>query len=248
MPIQQCYDQDLIQQVALHGLLEPMARAQAEIDFIRQFELPDDASDFTDQEAVSSLGKDLRLADDDALKKWRSAHLLKEDDQAFIDFACIRLKRKQVINALLKGSSESLFLRYKDRLDRVLYSLIRVESEDQAYDIYYSIDSGEIEFGLAAESYSCGPEAKTQGIVGPVDLTTPHPEVAARLRTASPRQLFEPFIADNWHAIIRLEYRFDSELDDKTKEFLGGLVLGSKSRDIANQLLKFHLSGFTLAE
>ncbi|WP_413681649.1 peptidylprolyl isomerase [Prochlorococcus sp. MIT 1306] len=238
----------MIQQIALHGLLEPMARAQAEIDFIRQFELPDDTSDVSDQEAVSSLGKDLRLTDDDALKKWRSAHLLKEDDEAFIDFARIRVKRKQVINELLKGSSESLFLRYKDRLDRVLYSLIRVESEDQAYSIYYSIDSGEVDFGMAAEKYSCGPEAKTQGIVGPVDLTTPHPEVAARLRTAQPRQIFEPFIADNWHAIIRLEYRFDSELDDKTKEFLGGLVLGSKSRDIANQLLKFHLSGVKLAE
>ena len=246
--MQQCYDRELIQQVALHGLLEPMARSQAEIDFIRQFELPEDVADFSDNDAVSALQKDLRLSDDDAVKKWRSDHLLKEDEEAFVDFARIRLKRKQVVNTLLKGNSESLFLRYKDRLDRVLYSLIRVESEDQAHDIYYSIDSGEAEFGSAAEKYSCGPEAKTQGIVGPVDLTTPHPEVAARLRTASPRQLFEPFTADNWYAIIRLEYRFDSELDDKTKEFLGGLLLGSKSREIANQLLKFHLSGFTMAE
>jgi parvulin-like peptidyl-prolyl isomerase len=137
---------------------------------------------------------------------------------------------------LLSGSGETLFLRYKDRLDRVLYSLIRVESEDLAYSLFYAIEAGDLGFGQAAAQNSIGPESKTQGIVGPVDLTTPHPEIAARLRTADPGQLFSPFAADQWYAIIRLEYRFDSEYDDQTRRFLGGLLLSAKSQDLAASL------------
>ena len=69
--------------------------------------------------------------------------------------------------------------------------------------------------------------------MGPVDLTTPHPEIAARLRTAKPRQLFSPFQADQWHVLIRLEYRFDSEYDEK---HLGALVLSAKAQDMTKQI------------
>ena len=140
------------------------------------------------------------------------------------------------MSEILKNVGESLFLRYKDRLDRVLYSLIRVESEDLAYKLYYEIESRELEFGDAAATHSCGPESKTQGIIGPVDLTTPHPEIAARLRTASTRQLFTPFKADNWFSIIRLEYRFESEYNEKTKQFLGNLLLNSKTNDLVKTI------------
>ena len=107
--------------------------------------------------------------------------------------------------------------------------------------LYFAIDNDEIHFGDAAAAYSAGPESKTQGIIGPVDLTTPHPEVAARLRTASPRQLFPPFKAEEWFVIIRLEYRFDSEFDDKTQKFLGSLLLSAKSKDSATSLLDSYL-------
>ena len=122
------------------------------------------------------------------------------------------------------------------QVDRVLYSLIRVESSEQAHHLFYSIEANEIEFGDAAAQFSIGPESKTQGIVGPVDLTTPHPEIAARLRTAKPRQLFPPFKADQWHVLIRLEYRFDSEYDEKTRQFLGSLVLSAKAQDMTKQI------------
>ena len=134
-----------------------------------------------------------------------------------------------MISEILKNVGETLFLRYKDRLDRVLYSLIRVETEDLAYKLYYEIESREVEFADMAEAHSCGPEAKMQGIIGPADLTTPHPEIAARLRTATATAL-SPFKVDEWFSIIRLEYRFESEYNEKTQQFLGNLLLGTKTR------------------
>lgn len=229
--------QQLIQQLALHELLEPLSRAQAELEYVLSFPLAGGERMLSDAELVQALAQELKLPNPEALAQWRLMHQL-QDDEALLTYARFRHKRRAVTDELLKTSGETLFLRYKDRLDRVLYSLLRVESEDLAYSLYYAIESREMEFGDAAAAHSCGPEAKTQGIVGPVDLTTPHPEVAARLRTATPRQLFMPFQADQWFAVIRLEYRFDSEYDDKTHQFLGGLVLGSKLKEPAAALVQ----------
>lgn len=226
-------DQDkLISKLCQYELLEPLAKALAEDEFVSAYELETGEGCISDREARDSLIQEYNLSDDIALHVWRQKHALTEDD-AFWTYAHRLHKKNRIINHLLKGSGEALFLRYKDRLDRVLYSLIRVDSEDLVHELYFAIENNEIEFGDAAANHSAGPEAKTQGIVGPVDLTTPHPEIAARLRMASPHQLFPPFIADNWHVIVRLEYRFDSEYDEKTKKFLGSLLLGAKSKELA---------------
>ena len=128
--------------------------------------------------------------------------------------------RRTELREQSSSNIESLYLRYKDNLDRVLYSLIRVDDAGLCRELFYAIEAGEISFGEAARLHSRGPEAKTQGIVGPVDLTTPHPEIAGRLRTAQAGQLIGPFEAAEWHTLLRLEYRFDSVYDAHTQNFL----------------------------
>lgn len=225
----------LLSDLALYDLLDPLVKAQAEAHFVANYQFSAGEVCFSDEQALQSLYEEFRIANSEQFSAWRAARGLISND-SLLSYAHYTCKRKSVMLDLLSGSGESLFLRYKDRLDRVLYSLIRVESEDLAYALYYAIDAGDLEFGEAASQNSVGPESKTQGIVGPVDLTTPHPEIAARLRTAQPRQLFAPFMADQWYALIRLEYRFDSEYDDKTKLFLGGLLLSARSQDLAQSL------------
>lgn len=227
--------EELIRQLRQYELLDPLVKAIAEDEFVMNYELDTGEACISDRQAQEFLVKELNLTDGNQLDDWRQSHGLVEDD-LFWSYAHRLHKKYCVINQLLKGSGEALFLRYKDRLDRILYSLVRVESEDLAHALYFAIENNEIDFGDAAATHSAGPEAKTQGIIGPVDLTTPHPEIAARLRTASPRQLFPPFRADEWHVIIRLEYRFDSEYDEKTRRFLGSLLLGAKSKDLATEV------------
>ena len=230
-------EQHLIEKLILHELLAPLAKAEAEIQFINNFPLKGQKwiSNLDEQEKI--LIDELGLKNPSQLNEWRENHKL-NDDLKFSKYAEYRTKRRAVMDQILLNTGESLFLRYKDRLDRVLYSLIRVESDDLAHQLYYEIESNEIEFGDAAAQHSCGPESKTQGIIGPVDLTTPHPEIAARLRTASARELFYPFNADNWLIILRLEYRFDSEYNDKTREFLGSLLLSSKSTGTMKEIME----------
>ena len=233
--------------LALYELLDPLCKMKGESAYVASHNLEHEAPVISNEEAIDALRKDLGMQDMDQFKQWIGSHGL-TDGKDLITHAHDRYKRKVVINDLLKGCGESLYLRYKDRLDRVLYSLIRVESSEQAHHLFYSIEANEIEFGDAAEQFSIGPESKTQGIVGPVDLTTPHPEIAARLRTAKPRQLFPPFQADQWHVLIRLEYRFDSEYDDKTRQFLGALVLSTKAQEMTKQIKTSYINQYLVKQ
>ena len=235
--------QEMLRRLALYELLDPLCKTQGESAYIASHKIEIDTPGISDEEAIDSLCKSSGSQDVEQFKEWARIHGL-DNKKDLISHAQEKQKRKAVINDLLKGCGESLFLRYKDRLDRVLYSLIRVESSELAHHLFYSIEANEIEFGDAAAQFSIGPESKTQGIIGPVDLTTPHPEIAARLRTAKPRQLFPPFLADQWHALIRLEYRFDSEYDENTRQFLGALVLSAKAQDITKQIKMDYLNEY----
>lgn len=228
-------ERSIVDRLFLYELAKPLAKAEAEVHFVENYTIKGGIWNIDIKEQKRTLMKELNINTIDELEIWRKTHKL-TGEQNFKRYIEYRAKRKLVIKDMLENIGETLYLRYKDRLDRVLYSLIRVESEDLAYKLYYEIDANEAEFGDIAASYSCGPEAKTQGIIGPVDLTTPHPEVAGRLRTASARQLFPPFQADQWFTIIRLEYRFESEYNEHTQQFLGGLLLGSKAADLTEEI------------
>jgi len=188
-------------------------------------------SDLSDPDSIHQLAFDTYCQSNglDTPKKqaeWCLRHSMNSTD--LLSESIHQFRKEELQNLLISGNGESMFLRYKDKLDRVLYSLLRVDDPLLCQELFYTIESGEISFAEAAQKFSMGPESKTFGIVGPVDLTTPHPEVSSRLRTAQAGHLIGPFIADDWHTIIRMEYRFDSEFDDNTKRFLKDLTLKSE--------------------
>ncbi len=230
-------------ELANFNLLKPYCNALSEKQFVAEYEIAE-MKDLPAQKLVSDFCDLNKINSEDELIKYKTQMMFSNDDE-FHEYLLYLYKRNAVMKDLLSGTGESLFLRYKDRLDRVLYSLLRVDTEEKAYEIYYAIESNEIEFGEAAHNHSLGPESETQGLVGPVDLTTPHPEIAAKLRVASPRQLFPPFKADEWHVILRLEYRYESKYDQSTKDFLGKLILNTKSRLASDSLYSNILKEYT---
>lgn len=190
-----------------------------------------DASPDPQSEAplIAAYCKHHQLASEEALQAWCFRHAL--SPSALLAEAQYLQNRQSPQGDGIPGSEESLFLRFKDRLDRVLYGLIRVDNEALARDLFFAIEAGELRFGEAARRHSMGPEARTQGIVGPVDLATPHPEISSRLRMASPGELILPFKLEQWHIILRLDYRFEATLDSDTRQFLRDLSLRSQARE-----------------
>lgn len=119
------------------------------------------------------------------------------------------------------GSSlESYFLTHKSKLDQIIYSLIRTTDQEVAQELYFRIAAGEQTFTELARSYSQGPEAQTGGLIGPVDLSTPHPVLAQMLSTSSPGQLCPPVRLGEWFVIVRLEKFMPAQLDESMRSQL----------------------------
>ena len=221
-----------LRKLSLHGALNPFLKSLAEELFVSGFSLsPENQGVLQREGLVQEFLEEHGVTDQESLDQWRKKNLIDSPAQ-LVSYVRFKSKRELIINELLSENGETAYLRFKDRLDRVLYSVIRVTSEELAYHLYYSIDNGEISFSKAAEIHSQGVESRSAGIIGPVDLTTPHPEIAARLKRGQPGDLFEPFKADNWYIVLSLLYRFEASFDDITKRSLGQLLFSSKVSEL----------------
>ena len=115
---------------------------------------------------------------------------------------------------------EAYFLDRKRHLDRVVYSLIRMTDEGVAQEFYFRLQENESSFTQLAQQYSQGPEAQTGGFIGPVELSTPHPQIAQRLHSSQPGQLSPPIQIGEWWVIIRLEETISAQLDEPMRQRL----------------------------
>lgn len=111
---------------------------------------------------------------------------------------------------------ENYFTKRKKHLDQVVYSLIRTKNTGIAQELYFRILEGESDFKQLARKYSQGIEAETQGLIGPVDLSVPHPQIAEALANSEPGKLFEPMRIGEWIVIMRLENLIRAKLDRQT--------------------------------
>ena len=112
---------------------------------------------------------------------------------------------------------ESEYLKEKELLDRVMYSVLRVENKEHAFELFTQIEEMESSFSDLASKFSIGTEKKFNGIIGPVELGKLDPFLRERLRVSKSGQLWPPFeFKKNW-IVLRLEKFLPSKLDDSMK-------------------------------
>jgi parvulin-like peptidyl-prolyl isomerase len=129
-------------------------------------------------------------------------------------------KREKFKHQTWDHQLESYFLQRKTALDRVIYSLIRVDRWDLAQELYFRIQEGETSFADVAQTYSQGAEAQTGGLIGPVELSVPHPTLAKLLSTSQPGQLSPPMPVAEWIVLVRLEQFLPAQLDEAMRQRL----------------------------
>ncbi len=115
---------------------------------------------------------------------------------------------------------ESYFLKRKQDLDQVVYSLIRTKDAAIAQELYFRIQEEEQSFSDLALEYSEGSEAQTGGLIGPVEISTPHPVLNQLMRRTQPGELSPPTRAGDWIVIMRLEKYIPAQLDDAMRNRL----------------------------
>ncbi|MEO1445900.1 MAG: peptidylprolyl isomerase [Cyanobacteria bacterium J06635_11] len=157
-----------------------------------------------------------KLQTEEQRQAWcQQAHFTREQmrAEAIRDFRLHQFKEETWGDRL-----KTFFLQRKDQLDRVIYSLIRTKDKELARELYFRLcDDGE-SFADVARQYSEGQESQTGGLVGPVELSVPHPTLAKILRVSYDGQLWEPTQIGDWLIIVRCEKLIPAKLDEAMRK------------------------------
>jgi PPIC-type PPIASE domain len=108
---------------------------------------------------------------------------------------------------------DSYFLQRKSQLDRVIYSILQVNNFHLAQELFLQIQDKEATFAKLAPQYSSGQEQQSGGLIGPQELSMPHPILAQKLLSLRSGQLAGPIQIANCFAIVRLEQHLPAQLD-----------------------------------
>lgn len=159
-----------------------------------------------------------QLTSQTALQTWLAQHRMTlEQLQAL---GTRRLSIEKFKQVTWKHKLESYFLQRKGQLDKVIYSLIRTQDVEIAQELYFQIQEKEQSFAELARQYSQGSEAETGGLIGPVQLSTPHPTLAQMLSVSQPGKLCPPTRLGKWLVIVRLEKFIPVQLDEPMRQQL----------------------------
>jgi parvulin-like peptidyl-prolyl isomerase len=169
-------------------------------------------------EAYKQFYQQQKLNSDADLQAWLEARGL---DRQQLDYQVTRnLKLENFKKETWGDKLQPYFAQCKPKLDKVVYSLIRVKDICIAQELYFRIQEGEQSFSDLAREYSQGPESQTGGLLGPVELGVPHPVLAKMLSSMQPGQLLPPTPLGDWIIILRLEKFLPAQLDEATAQRL----------------------------
>ena len=169
-------------------------------------------------QACEQLAQHYQITSDHARQRWLEKNNLSAEQ--WVAIAIRQFKIEKFKHLTWGNDLESYFSQRKPQLNRVVYSLIKTNDIGIAQEIYFRLQAGEQSFGELAQEYSQGPEAQTNGLIGPVELQTIHPGLAKILATSQPNQLLPPSQLGNWIVIVRLEKLLLIQLDNSLRQRL----------------------------
>jgi len=151
------------------------------------------------------------------------------------------IKQAKIIEYAKKkydNKANTRFLSRRKDLEMVVYSLIRIKSQDLAKELYFKIESEEESLEDLANKYSEGNEKYSRGIIGPVPITQGHPSLADKLRVMQQGELSEPFLLDNWWCIIRLEKLINPSFNETIKSQMCKEIFDEEINNLVDSFIK----------
>lgn len=197
------------------GVLEKVKREKEKDKIIKN-------SKFPSPELIASIKKEwkkkYKLQDEKNFKIWLSSSNLNENK-----FSSLIVRNwiwKEWCKEKFKDKLYDYFLSRKSKLERVIYSLIRVKDRNVANELYMRIKENEEPFWKIAKNYSDGPEKYTEGRIGPIIMSDLNPYIYKLLEISELGQLWPPKKLDEWWIILKLERRIKLELSEDLKNNL----------------------------
>lgn len=207
-------EKDLFPLLIKHQMLIPLAREVILDQFLVNIECTPEET----QGARQKFFNQMRIGSDEQLQLWLEQNYLTKDQ---LETRIVRgLKLEKFKQETWGNKLESYYLKRKRQLDKVVYSLIRTKDYGIAQALYFRIESGEQSFAEVAKKFSEGAEAQTGGLIGPVELHVPHPQISQMLMRSEPGKLLAPVKVEDWVVILRLEKYLSAKLDQAMSQRL----------------------------
>jgi len=231
-----CLNQECILLLHRNSLLRPLIKAELIKAELKKISLDKDL----EKKTISDFFKRLGVNDEDKYQEWLINNNLKRSDVE--ELALKPAKIKILCKQEFGHKAEARFLERKNKLDVVIYSLIRTKDPFKAQELYLRIIENEADFSDLASIYSEGIEKKTRGIIGPVTVEKAHPLMQEILRTSKPGKTNMPVKVDESFVVVRVESYDSAKLNEFMKEKMGeelfNDLIESKVNDINQRLLE----------
>lgn len=168
------------------------------------------------QQAADQMRLMSQLRDAKSTWQWLEKYRLSLDD--FEEIVYITLLSQKLSTHLFKDKVEPYF--YEHQLDyagAIIYEII-LDDEDEAIEVFYEIQEGEISFFEATQQYIQDKELRRKGgYQGKVDRTEMPPEVSAAVFAANTSQLLKPIITSKGIYLILVEEIVSPRLNNKLR-------------------------------
>jgi parvulin-like peptidyl-prolyl isomerase len=165
--------------------------------------------------ACAEFSQQRQLASDTELQTWLWHYGL---DQTQIERLATRRLRIDKFKQQMWGHRlESYFLKRKDQLDQIIYSVIQVENRDMASELFFRIHEGEQSFAEVARLYSQGPVG---GVIGPIEFGKLPVGLREFLYTRPIGEVQPPVAFGESQIIVRVERVIPATLDETMRERL----------------------------
>ena len=207
-----CLNQEGVLLLHRNSLLRPLIKAEVIKTELKKISLDKDL----EKNTISNFFKRLGVNDEDKYQEWLINNNLGRADVE--ELALKPVKIKILCKQEFEHKAEARFLERKNKLDVVVYSLIRTKDPFKAQELYLRIIENEAEFGELASTFSEGIEKKTRGIIGPVTVEKSHPIMQEILRTSEPGKTHIPVKVDESYVVVRVESYDPAKLNDYMKE------------------------------
>lgn len=217
----QISSEELVKLLAGYRILPELLREILVDDAIAHWEKTLETPVLTEEELSAAQNQYLaqnQITSEEAFQQWLKANCLTE--QQFLNLAVRGARLEKFKTATWGPKLESYFLSRKSNLDKVIYSLIRTKDVGIAQELYFRVEDDKKSFAELARTYSQGPESQTDGLIGPVELSVPHPTLAQMLTVSQPGQLWPPTRIGEWMVIVRLERFIPAQMDEAMRQRL----------------------------
>ena len=163
----------------------------------------EDTPVLSEEEIIQSFLKNESIYTQEELAKWMRNQNM--DKKSLLIRAVRHSKWLKVCEKKYRNQAATRFLKDKAKLDQVSYSMIWIEDEALANEVFVRIKEGECSVDEAILMSTNPPQGLKIGRVGPVELRKLPDALAELLRVSQPKQVWPPIKIENGWAIVKNE-------------------------------------------